>query len=130
MYTQRKTAKEKRADEELALTRRVAALRATLRAELTQLIAAIQGEIDFMQIADWTWFPVRDYFEAYRRNTDIVGRLDLREVEHSLQPCTFSMNGWDTCCTGRLPCHQILVLRSGGTFNSTTEMKSSGRAYK
>ena len=75
------TAWVKRNDERRLIDGRLATLRAAVRAELTQLIDVVAGEIEFAKTADWTWLPVRDYFDAFRRAPDILGMLDNEEVE-------------------------------------------------
>jgi hypothetical protein len=80
-YAQRKTARERRADEMRLLESRVATLRSAVRAELTQLIDVVAGEIDFAEKkAAWTWLPIRDYFDPFRRNQDILDSLDDDEI--------------------------------------------------
>jgi hypothetical protein len=65
------------------LKRRLNTLRASIRAELTQLIEIITGEIDFYDAynPEFTWLPVRDYFESYRDAKDIIGLLKDSEAE-------------------------------------------------
>src|ERR1700731_1840569 len=80
--TQAVTAWVKRGDERRLIDGRLATLRAAVRAELTQLIDVVEGEIEFARTADWTWLPVRDdYFDAFRNSQDIIGMLDNDEVE-------------------------------------------------
>ena len=79
--TQGLTALVKRNDERRLLDGRLATLRAAVRAEITQLIDVVKGEIEFAETANWTWLPVRDYFDAFRRGQDILGMLDNEEVE-------------------------------------------------
>ena len=81
LYTQRTTAKQKRNDDRNTLNQRLSTLRASLRAELTQLIEVTDDEIEFSKKAQFTWIPVRDYFETYRQNKDLNGMLNEREVE-------------------------------------------------
>ncbi len=69
IVTQRRAAKQR------AIT-----LRASLRAELTQLIDVMRNEITFADTAPWTWLPVRDYFDAYRKSQDIAYKLEQDEV--------------------------------------------------
>jgi hypothetical protein len=82
-FGQRVTAKEKRRDEQLLLERRLGTLRGSLRAELTQLIDSMKGEKAFVSKPEFnfTWLPVRDYFETFRTNKDLIGLLHPKEVE-------------------------------------------------
>jgi hypothetical protein len=41
----------------------------------------MEGEIEFSKTAQFTWLPVRDYFETYRQNRDLIGMLDETEAE-------------------------------------------------
>jgi hypothetical protein len=68
------------ANQRIAAGQRVAALRASLWAELSQLVNVMRDEDSFADAAPWTWLPVRDYFDAYRKNQEVSYRLTQDEV--------------------------------------------------